>query len=104
MIYFIVSFSVKFYFFNILIGSPTSPIFPITFTSTPTSITPPFTKELEMRCELGEDPYVKHVVSIGITRGEQRIASISDYHPPQADGDLDKIDKVEGDVSGTSGR
>ena len=56
-----------------------------------------------MRCELRDDPYVKHVVSIGITRGEQRIASISDYHPPQADGDLDKI-TVEGDVNGTTGR
>ena len=73
----------------------------MTFTSTPTSIIPPFTKELEMRCELGDVPDVKHVVGIVITRGDQSIASISDYHAAQAD--VDQI-TVEGDVTGTTGR
>jgi len=72
----------------------------MTFTSTPTFILPPFTQELDMICELWNVPDVKHVVSIGITRGEQRIASISDYHPPQAD--VDQI-TVEGNVTGTTG-
>ena len=85
------------------IGNFLSPDTGMTFTSTPSSIIPPFSKVLDMKCELGELPDVKHIVSIGITRGGQRIASISDYHPAQADSDLHKI-KVEGDTSGTSGR
>jgi len=72
----------------------------MTFTSTPTSIIPPFTQELDMICELWNVPDVIHVVSIGITRGEQRIASISDYHAAQAD--VDQI-TVEGNVTGTTG-
>jgi len=76
------------------------PISSITFTSTPTTIIPSFTKELDMRCELGELTDVEHVMSIGISRGDQRIASISDYHAAKAD--VDKI-KVEGDANGTTG-
>ena len=91
------------FFFNLLIGSAIPPVSPIAFTSTPSSIIPHLTKVLDMRCELGDFPDVKHVVSIGVTREDQRIASISDYHAAQADGDLDKI-KVEGDVNGTTGR
>ena len=59
-----------------------------------------------MRCELGNLTIleeVKQVVSIGITQRDQHIASVSDYHAAQADGDLEKI-TVEGDVNDTSGR
>ena len=54
-----------------------------------------------MICELWNVPDVKHVVSISIKRGDIPIASISDYHPAQAD--VDQI-TVEGDVNGTTGR
>ena len=68
-----------------------SPDQEITFTSTPSSIVPKITKELQMLCEIEDDPYVKHVVSIGITRGKQRVASVSDFHAAQPDADLSQI-------------
>ena len=55
-----------------------------------------------MLCEIEDAPDVKHVVGIGITRGSQRIASVSDFHAAQADADSDQI-QVWGTVTDEPG-
>jgi len=53
-----------------------------------------------MGCEIWDAPGVKHVVSISISQGDQRIASSSIFPPAKATADLDNI-KVSGHINGT---